>query len=426
MDLNFQETVEDGGDAIMGKVSDCGVEEERERDAREDSLSKTGRDSSFCVKDAPERDEKEEETEISKAEKECSAGVVTSKRASTRKWSLVATEKILKLKEEVYEWERDGRRSRKRKDEKNGDTGSGIQVELGETNVEGQSVQRRRGRPRKNVKIEDGVLGGEETEMVEKNIQFQTAKRRRRKKKDAESDDTGLEGENEGVDKRDAVKNEDTGLGCENEGEQGTKAVKCEDTGFGFEAEGEEKNVEGQSTTKRQGRKRKDAESEVKELGDEGKEKYIEGQSTKKRRGRKRKDVESEFKGLGDEAEGKEKDFEGQTSKRKRGRPKKNVECDVTGLGGGEAEGKKETKKGQSTKGRRGRKWKDEKCEVTVLEDKGEEAEEEKNVKDKRLKRIRQSKRLNAENKGTVKDDKDKEVEHIGGKALEENVSDSC
>ncbi|XP_057769078.1 lysine-specific demethylase JMJ26-like isoform X2 [Salvia miltiorrhiza] len=452
MDLNFPETV--GGEAGMDKFTDG----ETERDVREAvELINGDGGSGYCGKEERERDVEGEEKDISKAERGSSSRVVGSKRASTRTWSLLATEKIVKLNEEVYDWEYD-RKRRKRKSDKTWDTGLGGESEVEEANVEGQSA---RWRESENVESEGMGLGGE-AEGEEKNVEGQGAKRRPgRKRKVVKCEDTGLGGKAEGEEKnaegqgakkrpgrkRKVVKCEDTGLGVEAEGEEKNvdglgakrrpgrkrKVVKCEDTGLGGKAEGEEKNVEGQGAKKRPGRKRKVVKCEDTGLGGkaEGEVKNVEGQVAKRRPGRKRKVVKCEDTGLGDKAEGEEKNVEGQGAKKRPGRKRKVVKCEDIGLGV-EAEGEEKSFDGQGAEKRPGRKRKVVKSEDTGL---GGEAEgEEKNVEGQSTKGRPGRKSLadRAEQRvenggdgrdlfGTVRDDQDTEVDPFSSEMCEEN-----
>ncbi|XP_042027372.1 lysine-specific demethylase JMJ25-like [Salvia splendens] len=119
-----------------------------------------------------------DEKEMSKEE------AVVRKRASTRTWSLRATEKITKLNDEVYDWEYDRkRRSNKIESE---DTGLGV-----DENVQGQSPKKRRGRKSKLVKC-PGIDG------EKKNVEANSKTKRGRKRKVVNS---GLGGPSEGNEK---------------------------------------------------------------------------------------------------------------------------------------------------------------------------------------------------------------------------------
>lgn len=140
-----------------------------------------------------------QEKEMSKEES------IVRKRASTRAWSLLASEKITKLNDEVYDWEYDRKRKRRnyKIESEVEDTGLGGVDE----NAEGQSPKKRRGRKskariveEKNVeaktkrgrkrKVVNSELGGP-SEGNEKNVEDDKTLRRSERKKSEEKNAEG-------------------------------------------------------------------------------------------------------------------------------------------------------------------------------------------------------------------------------------------
>ncbi|XP_047980581.1 lysine-specific demethylase JMJ25-like isoform X1 [Salvia hispanica] len=125
---------------------------------------------------------------------------VVRKRASTRTWSLLATEKITKLNDEVYDWEYDRKRRTNKIDS--------------DENVQGQSPKKRRGRKcpaiegeKKNVEAESKTKRGRKRKVVstglegnEKNVEDL---RRSERKKSGEKKNVNVEGQSGGGDGRD-------------------------------------------------------------------------------------------------------------------------------------------------------------------------------------------------------------------------------